>query len=59
MPVDKCSNYKGLFGMVAFWAIFMALEIHKREDKRCTKQYAIVTAAQVSRGLPPSQQLGG
>jgi len=33
--------------MIAFWAVYMALEVHKREDKRCTKQYGIVTAVQV------------
>ncbi|KAK9826527.1 hypothetical protein WJX74_000306 [Apatococcus lobatus] len=45
------SNYKGLIGMIAFWAVYMALEVHKREDKRCTKQYGIVTAVQVAVGI--------
>lgn len=45
--MNACSNYKGLFGILAFWAVYMALEVHKQEDKRCTKQYAMVTAIQV------------
>ncbi|KAK9862471.1 hypothetical protein WJX84_009881 [Apatococcus fuscideae] len=40
-------NYKGLLGIFVFWAVFMVLELNKRENDRCNARYAFLTASQV------------